>query len=104
MPDTVTENEARGSRRLSPHGTVAAVRRHHRHHEPLCEPCVVASHADRAKRYKDDYAKSKTAVETARRTAKARAYRILADRHFIEWVDLLDDTIAEELESKGLST
>lgn len=96
-------DELRGSRRLSPHGTIAAVRRHHRHHEQLCEPCAVVSKADRAKRYREDHEKSKSAIETARRTAKARAYRILAERHYVEWIDLLDDTTAEELESKGLT-
>ena len=27
---------------LAPHGTMAAVKRHYRHGEPLCEPCKVA--------------------------------------------------------------
>jgi hypothetical protein len=26
-------------RELAPHGTRAAIRRHERHQEPLCEPC-----------------------------------------------------------------
>lgn len=29
-------------KRLKPHGTMAAVRRHERAGEPLCEPCVAA--------------------------------------------------------------
>jgi hypothetical protein len=103
MPDLVSENEARGSNRLAPHGTIAAVRRHHRHHEKLCDPCAAVSKVDRAKRYREDHERGQEPVEVAKRTAKARAYRLLAERHLMEWTLLLSDTIADELERKGLA-
>lgn len=87
---------------LVPCGTLSAVKRHHRHHEPLCDPCAAVSKAERSRRNAEDYANGKEPRRQARRVATAKAHRILADRHFLEWELLLADTIQDELESRGL--
>lgn len=39
-------------RKLKPHGTVAAARRHQRAREPLCEPCAVKWAEHQAEMYR----------------------------------------------------
>lgn len=87
---------------MAPCGTEAAIRRHSRHGEPLDEACAEKSRQIRAARYARDVNNRTEPVRQAKKVAKARALRKLAERHLTEYTLLLADEEQDELERKGL--